>query len=241
MKKFASLLLLGSLVSVTSPSRASDAFCPPGSKQALQKIELSKIIDSPTCLKRAGDESNEELVDKAKLTDFEVLARLAFAEGISTNMEKCEKYGESVFESIAWGVQSRVDLAKADPQWAKSFGQGYRGVIFKKAQFNPAVSKKSVYSKLFLCPTEHPLWKEYWAHATTAANKVVTSPDKNPFLKNGRALVTHFYYPQSSQATNPPVSWADLSKDKTKKAFLKNVKINGVPYSNECVQFFSYL
>ncbi|WP_413612477.1 hypothetical protein [Bdellovibrio sp. HCB-110] len=242
MNKFVGFIFFSTVV--ISQARANDAFCPPGSNKALQKIELGKIIESPKCFKRQGDESNEAIADKNQLTDFEVLARLAFAEGISTNMEKCEKYGESIFESIAWGVHNRVELTKSNPKWEKSFGKGYRGVIFKKAQFNPAVSKKSTYSTLFLCPTEHPLWKVYWQHATEAANKVVTAPDENPFLKgpktNGVSAVTHFYYPQSSQATNPPVDWANLTKTKAKNAYVKNIKVNGSTFSNECVQFFSY-
>ncbi|MEK2646181.1 hypothetical protein [Bdellovibrio sp. BCCA] len=242
MIKFSGFIFL--ITIVTSHAKANEAFCPPGSNKALQKIELNKIIDSPECFKRQGDESNEVIVDKNKLTDFEILARLSFAESISTNMEKCEKYGEAVFESIAWGVHNRVELAKNNPKWEKSFGKGYRGVIFKKAQFNPAVSKKSTYSKLFLGPTEHPLWKEYWKHATEAANKVVTSPNENPFLKgpktSGVSAVTHFYYPQSTQATNPPVEWADLTKTKAKNAYVKDVSISGTKFSNECVQFFSY-
>lgn len=209
------------------------------------KISLAKIISEPACLRRTGNESNEDLIKKNELTDFEILARLVFAEGISTNLEKCGKYGSSLFESLAWGVENRVALAKANPAYAKMFGSGIHGVIFKKAQFNPAVSKKSSYSKLFLCPTEHPEWKKLWAYSTDAADKVLQTPKKNPFLKagpqkHGVSAVTHFYYPHSSQATQPPVAWADLSKDAAKKAFVKGVSIEGHSYSNECVQFFSY-
>ncbi|WP_374029977.1 hypothetical protein [Bdellovibrio bacteriovorus] len=236
MKKFVGSLL--GFVVISFSAQANDASCLPcsTSNEGLSKMAMNTILQSPTCLKRAGDESNEAIVEKNKLTDFELLARLTFAEGISTNMEKCAKYGASVYESIAWGVYSRVELAAKNPRYAQSFGKGYRGVIFKKAQFNPAVSKKSSYSKLFLCPTEHPKWKTYWQHATSAANKILVEGKKSPFTK----APTHFYYPQSSQATQPPVAWADLTKGKAQKAYLKGVKIDGNAFSNECVQFFAY-
>ncbi|UXR66129.1 cell wall hydrolase [Bdellovibrio bacteriovorus] len=237
----ASLILGAGLMASAQP-------CPTAcGSEALKKdkIPLSKVISEPACLKRAADESNEDLAKQHKLTDFEILARLVFAEGISTNLEKCDKYGASLFESLAWGVENRVALAKASPAYAKMFGSGIQGVIFKKAQFNPAVSKKSSYSKLFLCPTEHPEWKKYWAYSTQAADKVMQDPKQNPFLKagpqkHGVSAVTHFYYPHSSQATQPPVAWADLSKSAAKKAYVKAVSIDGHAYSNECVQFFSY-
>lgn len=237
-------LLLGFGTQAFAQQQPCPATCG-GEALKKDKIPLAKVLSEPACLQRKGDESNEELIRQHKLTDFEVLARLVFAEGISTNLEKCGKYGSSLFESLAWGVENRVALAKASPAYAKMFGTGIQGVIFKKAQFNPAVSKKSSYSKLFLCPTEHADWKKYWAYSAAAADKVLQNPKQNPFLKTGPqkqgvSAVTHFYYPHSSQATQPPVAWADLNKEAAKKAYVKAVSIDGHAYSNECVQFFSY-
>ncbi len=224
---------------LTSGLAFGEAPCPAkcqGPSSTPDKITLSKIDSTPACLTRKNDESNEEIVQREKLTDFEVLARLVFAEGISTNLDKCSKYEDSLFASLAWGVQNRVALADAQPRYAKQFGKGLHGVIFKKAQFNPAVSKKSSYSKLFLCPSEHPQWQKFWELSKKAADQALSHPQKNPLPKS----VTHFYYPQSTQATNPPVAWADLNKDAAKKAYMKDVKIEGTRYSNECIQFFSY-
>lgn len=238
---------LFTLLLAVSLAAQAEAPCPTLCKAEVktQKIPLTSIESTPACHQRQGEESNEEIVKKNKMTDFEVLARLVFAEGISTNMEKCGKYGASLFESLAWGVQNRVALAAVDERYARQFGKGLHGVIFKRAQFNPAVSKKSSYSKLFLCPTEHPEWKKYWSLAAKAADKVVTTPGENPFLKagpqkKGTSGVTHFYYPQSTEATQPPVEWADLSKKQAQKAYVESVMIEGTRYSNECVQFFAY-
>lgn len=235
------VLLTTTLVQAELPCPTNCA----GTSDKTAKIALSKIETTPACLVRQKDESNEEIILAEKMTEFETLARLVFAEGISTNLIKCEKYGASLFESLAWGVENRVALAKTSTRYAKMFGSGIHGVVFKKGQFNPAVSKKSSYSKLFLCPSQHPDWKKYWALATQAADKVVTTPQKNPFLKNGPqkngvSAVTHFYYPQSTQATQPPVAWADLSMSAAKKAYVDSIQIEGTRYSNECVQFFAY-
>lgn len=233
------LSVIFSALLITTGLALAEPPCPTsctGKPATPDKITLSKIDTTPACLNRLKDESNEEIVQREKLSDFEVLARLVFAEGISTNLKKCAKYEGSIFSALAWGVQNRVALADANPRYARQFGLGLHGVIFKKAQFNPAVSKKSSYSRLFLCPTEHTQWKKFWELSKKAADQALSTPHLNPLPKS----VTHFYYPQSSQATQPPVLWADLSKSAAQKAYMKDVKIGGTRYSNECLQFFSY-
>ena len=148
----------------------------------------------------------------AGVSDRELLARLVFAEGMSTGVGRVKECREAdVFSRIAQGVLSRVALAP-------KFGRGVRGVIFRKGQFNPAVSKRSRFSRAFLCPTEWPGYVQYWSFALGAA---AAGPEAR------FSGVTHFYYPKSEQATARPPGWADVRG----KAYAPEL-------SDACVWFF---
>ncbi len=160
--------------------------------------------DVPKCLSRDPSDSVEFVVAKAKLSPKELLARLVYAEALSTG------FGDDplVHEAIAWGVMNRVRLAERSESMKRSYGSGIRGVIFKKGQFNPAVSLKSPFSREFLCPKERALWRL----ALEAAGKAMTG-EKNPFMQipweqeHQLSLVVNFYYPKSVQANGPYPPW----------------------------------
>jgi len=160
--------------------------------------------DVPKCLARDSSDSIEFVATKAKLSQKELLARLVYAEALSTGI------GDNplVHEAIAWGVMNRVRLAERSESMKKSFGSGTRGVIFKKGQFNPAVSRKSPFSRDFLCPKESTLWRM----ALDAAEKAMAG-EKNPLIQtpweqeNNLSLVVNFYYPKSVQAKGPYPPW----------------------------------
>ena len=160
--------------------------------------------DVPKCLPRDPSDSIEFVAAKAKLPQMELLARLVYAEALSTGI------GDDplVHEAIAWGVMNRVRLAERSESMKKSYGSGIRGVIFKKGQFNPAASSKSPFSKDFLCPKERALWRL----STAAAGKAMAG-EKNPFiqtsweLENNLSLVVNFYYPKSIQSKGPYPPW----------------------------------
>jgi len=160
--------------------------------------------DVPKCLPRDPSDSIEFVAAKARLSQKELLARLVYAEALSTGI------GDDplVHEAIAWGVMNRVRLAERSESMKKSYGSGIRGVIFKKGQFNPAVSPKSTFSKDFLCPKERTLW----LLASAAAGKAMAGK-KNPFIQtpweqeNNLSLVVNFYYPKSIQAKGPYPPW----------------------------------
>ena len=103
-----------------------------------------------------------------------------------------------VHEAIAWGVMNRVRLAERSESMKKSYGSGIRGVVFKKGQFNPAVSPRSPFSRDFLCPKERAIWRL----ALEAAGKAMAG-EKNPFIQtpweqeHNLSLVVNFYYPKS--------------------------------------------
>ena len=93
---------------------------------------------------------------------------------------------------------NRVRLAERSESMKKSYGSGIRGVVFKKGQFNPAVSPRSPFSRDFLCPKERTIWRL----AVAAAGKAMAG-EKNPFIQtpweqgNNLSLVVNFYYPKS--------------------------------------------
>jgi hypothetical protein len=170
----------------------------------LAPILGAAAADVPKCLPRDSSDSIEFVAAKAKLSPKELLARLVYAEALSTGI------GDEplVHEAIAWGVMNRVRLAEHSESMKKSYGSGIRGVIFKKGQFNPAVSAKSPFSKDFLCPKERTIWRP----ALEAAGKAMAG-EKNPFIQtpweqeHQLSLVVNFYYPKSLQAKGPYPPW----------------------------------
>ncbi len=165
---------------------------------------LCAASDAPKCLTRDPSDSVEFVMAKAKISQKELLARLVYAEALSTG------FGDDplVHEAIAWGVMNRVRLAERSESMQKSYGSGIRGVVFKRGQFNPAVSPKSPFSRDFLCPKEKALWRL----AIAAAGKAMAG-EKNPLIQtpweqeNNLSLVVNFYYPKSIQAKGPYPPW----------------------------------
>lgn len=159
---------------------------------------------APKCLARDPSDTVEYVAAKAKLSQKELLARLVYAEALSTG------FGDDpiIHEAIAWGVMNRVCLAERSESSNRSYGSGIRGVVFKKGQFNPAVSPRSPFSKDFLCPKERALWRM----ALEAADKAMAG-EKNPLIQtlweqeNRLSLVVNFYYPRSVQAKGPYPPW----------------------------------
>ena len=166
----------------------------------------ASAADVPKCLQRDSSDSVEFVAAKAKLSQKELLARLVYAEALSTGI------GDDplVHEAIAWGVMNRVRLAERSESMKKSYGSGIRGVVFKKGQFNPAVSLKSPFSKDFLCPKERAIWRL----AVAAAGKAMAG-ERNPLIQtpweqeHSLSLVVNFYYPKSIQARGPYPPWED--------------------------------
>jgi hypothetical protein len=160
--------------------------------------------DMPKCLPKDSSDSVEFAAAKAKLSQKELLARLVYAEALSTG------FGDDplVHEAIAWGVMNRVRLAEHSESMKRSYGSGIRGVVFKKGQFNPAVSPKSPFSRDFLCPKERTLWRL----ALEAAGKAMAG-EKNPFIQipweqeHNLSLVVNFYYSKSVLADGPYPPW----------------------------------
>lgn len=194
-------------------------------------ITMALAAEVPVCLKREGKASTESVMATRAIGDRELLARLVYAESLSTG------FGDDplVYESIAWGVMNRVRLGERSPRLQRIYGPGIRGVIFKKGQFNPAISPKSPFSKAFLCPDQ----AKRWDMAIRAADTAIQGAH-NPFIqtpwerKNGLALVVNFYYPASVQAKGDLAPW----EHNKSLRFIGDLPINGQVLPAARVRFY---
>lgn len=172
----------------------------------------------PACMQRADGETVQAALRRARPAAEELLARLAYAEGISTGFAD----DPLVYQAIAWGVMNRVRLAEHSLQMRKRYGSGIDGVIFRQSQFNPAVSARSPHARDFLCPRNAARWQL----ALRAADAALSAKN-NPFIQtawekaHGLSLVVNFYYPRSAQARGPLAPW-EGSKE---LEFIGNVKM----------------
>lgn len=186
----------------------------PGVWKMLRRVTVIGLLTAswawanvgPVCLKPVGSSGVESTVETSNIPDDELLARLVYAEAASTGFPD----DPLVHEAIAWGVMNRVRLGEASPSMQKRYGRGIRGVLFKKGQFNPAVSPKSPFSRDFFCPGD----RDRWTMAQTAA-RIALKGVGNPFIRtpwekqHGLSLVVNFYYPSSIQAKGPHAPWED--------------------------------
>lgn len=160
----------------------------------------------PSCLSSTTGETTQAALMKIQPGEEELLARLTYAEATSTGFADDPR----VYGSIAWGVMNRVRLGAVSATARRQYGSGVAGVIFKPQQFNPAVSRKSPFSRGFLCPRD----ETRWPLAVHAARQALRGQD-NPFLhtpwerQQGLSLVVNFYYPRSIQARGLLAPWED--------------------------------
>jgi hypothetical protein len=158
----------------------------------------------PVCFSPAHGKTIEAVLVASGAEPSELLARLVYAESISTG------FGDDplVHQAIAWGVLNRVRLGELSPSMQRTYGRGIRGVVFKKGQFNPAVSEKSRFSAEFLCPRDGERWRLARAAAETAlngrGNPLIVTPWER---EHNLSLVVNFYYPQSVQAKGALPPW----------------------------------
>lgn len=227
---------------------------------------LQPVTETPLCLEFQEKASGQTKADFIKYMNrsipnsTELLARLIYAEGISTQFSRyCESQGKAIFEAIGWGVVSRLRI-----ELAKGLRTTLRQEILAPGQYNPSTSLKSPFRKYFACPSiEDPKndFKSYWNWARAAAEKAVKHPEQNPFLKTSCkdlndkdyqrcltqqewerkyeiSLVTNFFYPRSTQAGVVP-PWAQV-KD---YHLVRGLVVNGTPLSEastSCIQFFRH-
>ncbi len=185
----------------------------------------------PACLTVGAQETIQEALAKTRPEPAALLARLVYAESRSTGFADDAR----MYRAIAWGVMNRVRLGEASSAMRRRYGDGVAGVIFRKGQFNPAVSSRSPFSRDFLCPQD----SARWGLATEAAQTALRGRD-NPFVQtdwereHGLSLVVNFYYPGSSQARGPLALW---EKDGGLR-FIGEVAVGGAVLPAERVRFY---
>jgi len=107
--------------------------------------------------------------------------------------------------------------------------------LTKKGQFNPAVSRRSPFSKAFLCP-DHA---QHWRMAKEAAGKAIRGR-RNPFIQTpwekryNLSLVVNFYYPRSIQAKGKLAPW-ESNKSLT---FIGDIIIDGKTLPADRIRFY---
>lgn len=204
-----------------------------------------EISLSPDCYPVEPNRSAKDIMVGKVISEDETFARLVFAEGLSANVtsrQNCHQVEPQIYELIAWGVWSRVRLGERLPSLKTKYGEGLRGVIFKPSQFNPAVSPKSDFRKYFLCPKEAKDFALRWKWTRDAIRKVRAHPKASPFQSSEwernehTSLVSHFYYPLSTQATPRPPSWANPAGP----ARVKGLSLGGTAIPDECIWFFRH-
>jgi len=166
----------------------------------------SRVMASelPACLSLTPGKTIESVLVAGRVQPPELLARLVYAESISTG------FGDDplVHQAIAWGVMNRVRLGDFSLSMQRTYGRGIRGVVFKSGQFNPAVSKRSQFSREFLCPGDVERWRLATAAAETALNGRGNPLIMTPWERgHNLSLVVNFYYPQSVQAKGRLAPW----------------------------------
>lgn len=167
-------------------------------------LVAAALAQLPTCIEPDGSSTPQSRLMPTEPADAEVLARLVYAEATSTGFPE----DPAVHRGIAWGAMNRVRISEVSPRSAGWYGKTIPGVVFKRGQFNPAVSPTSKFSREFLCPED----EARWTLATTAAGEAIAGKD-NPFIQtewektHGLSLVVNFYYPKSIQARGPLAPW----------------------------------
>jgi hypothetical protein len=185
----------------------------------------------PPCLAISGQDTIPSAVLKTRPSSSELLARLVHAEARSTGFADDDR----VYKAIAWSVMNRVRLGEASRALRRRHGDGVAGVIFRKGQFNPALSPRSPFSREFLCPRD----TARWGWAMTAARTALRGAG-NPFIQtawerhHGLSLVVNFYYPRSVQARGPLPPWEG---DRGLR-FIGDVTIEGAVLPAERIRFY---
>lgn len=73
--------------------------------------------DIPACLSSGQKASVESITTAKDITDQESLARLVYAEGLSTGFAD----DQLVYDAIAWGVMNRVRLGESSQSMRRTY------------------------------------------------------------------------------------------------------------------------
>jgi hypothetical protein len=180
-------------------------------------------------VERRPEQSTRDALLAVDPADAELLGRLVLAEATSTGFAD----DPAVHRAIAWGVMNRVRLAERSATAVRWYGRGVRGVVFQPSQFNPAISTRSRFSRLFLCPADAARWDLATAAAAEALGGSSGVAVARTAAEQAAGLdgAVNFYYPSSEQARGPDAPWeGDLPR--------VTVTVDGVPLDPAKVVFY---
>lgn len=201
----------------------------------LQNCRPCEIGGEETCARAAAD--------RAGITGEDALARLIFAEALSTGYWKnrCNAPGgqAQLLESIAWGVMNRIGRPPATSGRIKD-------VVFARSQFRASFSgaRGNPFSTAFLCPqrAQHYL-KDASPGRSRDAGAIFQSAEATTqrviaeFNRGGiprdRQNISNFFYPRSEHFGEIRPSWAantDPAMNRGYSPVLGSV--------NPCVEFY---
>jgi hypothetical protein len=192
-----------------------------------------------------GEEASaRRAADAAQMSDTEALARLIYAEGLSTGFWKnrCSAPNEAaIFESIAWGVMNRVGASRANARPMKD-------IVFARSQFRTSFSssRNNPFAVAFLCPLRAQTYLDSTAaspgrsrnasalyqNAENIAQRVMAEFNRSGIPAN-RQNISNFFYPRSEHFGEMRPTWAP-NADPTKNRGFFPILGN----ENPCVEFY---
>lgn len=175
----------------------------------------------------------------AKLTNSEVLARLIYAESLSTGFWKgrCKaNSAQDIFTTIGWGIMNRVQKSRSsDPYYATIFAKSQFGTSFYAT---PA--KDNPFSRAFLCPLSAKDYlpksfsaDELFAQAQKTADDIIGEYGESKTIPAGYKGITNFFYPRSEFYGELRPGWAPNTDPTKNKGYLNLMKSE-----NPCVEYY---
>lgn len=179
-----------------------------------------------------------QAAEAAGLDGREVLARLVFAEALSTGYwsGRCQAAagGESLFEGVAWGVARRIVERVGRGKVGAVPDKAVFDVVFGRNQFRTSFSgrgKPNPFAQALLCPLSAQAYlkqagdaQTLFAQARQTADRVLAALDDH--YRQGTALshpafrASNFFYPHSERFGELRPAWAANPDAKLNRGYL---------------------
>lgn len=237
------LLILAMLSAIAVSSSADEvAKTSEGTTNITQAIATPPVeLEHCTVPAKNHESLAKAAATQADLSKTEVLARLIYAESLSTGYwkDRCQAASaDAIMTGIGWGVLNRVkgNLGKKDPYYATIFQKSQFATSFTTSTKRPS----NPFAKAFLCPLSAKDYlstktsaAEIYAQAQSTAQKLVEQFEKTsvpaPYNK-----VTNFFYPRSEYFGEMRPKWAPNENPEKNKGYLNLLKT-----TSPCVEFYN--
>lgn len=186
------------------------------------------------------------LAESNNLSRVDVLARLIFAESLSTGYWKgrCQfSSPDALMESIGWGIMNRVNKIKSAPD-------PYYDVVFAKGQFGTSFSagteeRRNPFAKAFLCPHAASEYlsgasisakaPELFEKARELAHRIIEEYSANGIPARYQRI-SNFFYPRSEWYGEMRPNWARNSDPTKNRGYLNLAGTTG--NQAPCAEFY---